>query len=319
MRTHRGPSGREPSPAKRVQLGLHVVGEGERHHQRPAPVRASGPSSRALVLSPRAGACSQHDDHRPRPDRPRPPGRAVAGAGGAAGRDAALLRRAAGRPGVAWLRRLDRVRAALEQARTDLVEQGWTQGAWFSVDVAGTVRTTRLAPWRGVRPGPSDVVGVGGVPGRRVAAAGRGPRPGHDARRRLGCRRRALRGAARADGARLAAARSGRLPRPSPRQARGPHRLERRRPDPSRGRARPRWTGPSAGPSSAPAARACLPIPPGATTAPHPDRLRWSRSAQPAALSLLRLAGSGADAAPAPGGDRETRSRPGPAPGRGCG
>ena len=43
-------------------------------------------------------------------------------------------------PGVAWQRRLDRVRAALEQARTDLVEQGWTQRAWFSVDAAGTTR-----------------------------------------------------------------------------------------------------------------------------------------------------------------------------------
>ncbi|HEY0238281.1 MAG TPA: hypothetical protein VGC37_06520 [Friedmanniella sp.] len=48
-------------------------------------------------------------------------------------------------PQVAWLRRLDRVRAALEQARTDLVEQGWTQRGWFSVDSAGT---TRLATTR---------------------------------------------------------------------------------------------------------------------------------------------------------------------------
>lgn len=46
-------------------------------------------------------------------------------------------------PGVAWQRRLDRIRAALEQARTDLVEQGWTQRAWFSVN--GTGATTRLA------------------------------------------------------------------------------------------------------------------------------------------------------------------------------
>jgi hypothetical protein len=43
-------------------------------------------------------------------------------------------------PRVAWLRRLDRIRAALEQARTDLVDQGWTQRAWFSVPTAGAVR-----------------------------------------------------------------------------------------------------------------------------------------------------------------------------------
>jgi hypothetical protein len=48
-------------------------------------------------------------------------------------------------PGVAWLRRLDRVRAALEQARADLVELGWTQRAWFSVGAAGAPATTRLA------------------------------------------------------------------------------------------------------------------------------------------------------------------------------
>lgn len=45
-------------------------------------------------------------------------------------------------PRVAWHRRLDRVRAALEQARTDLVELGWTQQAWFSV---GDGATSRLA------------------------------------------------------------------------------------------------------------------------------------------------------------------------------
>ncbi len=48
-------------------------------------------------------------------------------------------------PTVAWRRRLDRVRAALEQARSDLVEQGWTQRAWFSVSSAGAAGTTRLA------------------------------------------------------------------------------------------------------------------------------------------------------------------------------
>ena len=48
-------------------------------------------------------------------------------------------------PRVAWQRRLDRVRAALEQARSDLVEQGWTQGAWFSVGRDGPAGTTRLA------------------------------------------------------------------------------------------------------------------------------------------------------------------------------
>lgn len=48
-------------------------------------------------------------------------------------------------PAVAWQRRLDRVRAALEQARTDLVEQGWTQGAWFSVGSDGTARLATAA------------------------------------------------------------------------------------------------------------------------------------------------------------------------------
>ncbi len=46
-------------------------------------------------------------------------------------------------PRVAWQRRLDRVRAALEQGRADLVEHGWTQRAWFSVDTGGGA--TRLA------------------------------------------------------------------------------------------------------------------------------------------------------------------------------
>ncbi len=46
-------------------------------------------------------------------------------------------------PRVGWQRRLDRVRAALEQARVDLVEQGWTQRAWFGVAADGG--TTRLA------------------------------------------------------------------------------------------------------------------------------------------------------------------------------
>jgi len=49
-------------------------------------------------------------------------------------------------PRVGWQRRLDRVRAALEQARVDLVEQGWAQRAWFSVDAGGG--TTRLASTR---------------------------------------------------------------------------------------------------------------------------------------------------------------------------
>ncbi|WP_139209927.1 DUF6197 family protein [Microlunatus flavus] len=49
-------------------------------------------------------------------------------------------------PGVAWSRRLDRVRAALEQARTDLVEHGWAQRAWFSVGAdGGTVRLATSA------------------------------------------------------------------------------------------------------------------------------------------------------------------------------
>lgn len=40
-------------------------------------------------------------------------------------------------PRVAWQRRLDRVRAALEQGRADLVDHGWTQRAWFSVAADG--------------------------------------------------------------------------------------------------------------------------------------------------------------------------------------
>lgn len=48
-------------------------------------------------------------------------------------------------PGVAWQRRLDRVRGALEQARDDLVEQGWTQRAWFSVAADGGA-TRRASP-----------------------------------------------------------------------------------------------------------------------------------------------------------------------------
>src|SRR3954454_1931867 len=43
-------------------------------------------------------------------------------------------------------RRLDRVRAALEQARVDLVEQGWTQRAWFSVAAGGEGGTSRPTP-----------------------------------------------------------------------------------------------------------------------------------------------------------------------------
>ena len=44
-------------------------------------------------------------------------------------------------PDLGWRRRLDRVRAALEQARVDLVSQGWTQGTCFSVDAgAGATR-----------------------------------------------------------------------------------------------------------------------------------------------------------------------------------
>lgn len=35
-----------------------------------------------------------------------------------------------------WLRQLDRVRAALEQARDDLVDHGWTGGGWFTVPTA---------------------------------------------------------------------------------------------------------------------------------------------------------------------------------------
>ena len=44
-------------------------------------------------------------------------------------------------PRQAWLRRLDRVRAALEQGRVDLQHDGWIGGAWFGVaDQRGGVR-----------------------------------------------------------------------------------------------------------------------------------------------------------------------------------
>lgn len=49
----------------------------------------------------------------------------------------------AAEPRQAWLRRLDRIRAALEQGRADLLSDGWTSGAWFSV--ADGERRTRLA------------------------------------------------------------------------------------------------------------------------------------------------------------------------------
>lgn len=63
-------------------------------------------------------------------------------------------------PGVAWQRRLDRVRAALEQARTDLDEQGWTQRAWFSVGAEGTMRLASVGEsFDLVRPG-SAVAGA---------------------------------------------------------------------------------------------------------------------------------------------------------------
>ena len=44
-------------------------------------------------------------------------------------------------PRQAWLRRLDRIRAALEQGRIDLEHDGWIGGAWFGIaDQQGGVR-----------------------------------------------------------------------------------------------------------------------------------------------------------------------------------
>ena len=52
----------------------------------------------------------------------------------------------AGAPWQERLRRLDRIRAALEQGRFDLLRDGWTRGGWFSVaDAAGRARPTSTA------------------------------------------------------------------------------------------------------------------------------------------------------------------------------
>lgn len=63
----------------------------------------------------------------------------------------------AAEPRQAWLRRLDRVRAALEQARADLLHDGWTSGAWFSVvDGEGRIRLANTAESSALlRPGAS--------------------------------------------------------------------------------------------------------------------------------------------------------------------
>ena len=45
-------------------------------------------------------------------------------------------------------RRLDRVRDLLEQTRASLLRDGWTSGAWFSVDASGAVTRTSGASGR---------------------------------------------------------------------------------------------------------------------------------------------------------------------------
>lgn len=60
-----------------------------------------------------------------------------------------------------WLRRLDRVRDLLEQTRAALIRDGWTSGAWYSVDT----------PEGGVRPvTTAEAVGLSG-PGKQVRSA----------------------------------------------------------------------------------------------------------------------------------------------------
>lgn len=60
-------------------------------------------------------------------------------------------------PRVDWLRRLDRVRSTLEQARADLFASGWTSGAWFTVATAdgGTRAASPAESLRLTRPGAS--------------------------------------------------------------------------------------------------------------------------------------------------------------------
>jgi len=49
-------------------------------------------------------------------------------------------------------RRLDRVRDLLEQTRASLLREGWTSGAWFSVDASGgAIRTGGASGGPGVR------------------------------------------------------------------------------------------------------------------------------------------------------------------------
>lgn len=60
-----------------------------------------------------------------------------------------------------WLWRMDRIRDALEQTRAALSEQGWTSGAWFSVEGAGgTVRTATTAEAFALRDPRLDVEGA---------------------------------------------------------------------------------------------------------------------------------------------------------------
>ena len=59
-----------------------------------------------------------------------------------------------------WLWRLDRIRGTLEQARTVLVQQGWTSGAWFTVPRAsGEARPATTAEAFGLRDARQEVLG----------------------------------------------------------------------------------------------------------------------------------------------------------------
>lgn len=59
-----------------------------------------------------------------------------------------------------WLWRLDRIRDALEQARVVLETQGWTSGAWFSVQQpSGEVRRVTTAEAFALRDPRREVLG----------------------------------------------------------------------------------------------------------------------------------------------------------------
>jgi hypothetical protein len=66
----------------------------------------------------------------------------------------------AGSPRDLWLWRLDRVRAALDQAHVVLQQQGWASGGWFTVaSASGQPRLVTTAEALDLRAGRQDVLG----------------------------------------------------------------------------------------------------------------------------------------------------------------